>query len=466
MRKQTDVKNDKNVNFRVQNFAVPCKKSRTKKHVIYAQKSLGFIATPSGIKNGYAIKRLSAVNKQSSGDLIQFTVPEVPGKVLNKFSLFTARVNGNAYNTLAMQTDDGLYGVPLYWTPNLTNWPSTPPRFNCFASGMANGQNITFAGADDGLWLSLNGAAFQKTNVQCVPAEMLIFANRLFILHSDRETVFFSAGLDLTDFAAGNELAGSFCPEANLGKILGFGVYNGKVLLVRQYGFSSLDATFDPAGFNLTTLAHSYEEIIQGSAQTLGDSIIFATRGGLCRVTGGKVELLDIEVTIPEGISETPSIVYENKYYVALGDKITVIEKFFDSWSLIANTKVLAFAQVRNDEFSALAFINGTDGAVYQIEQSDTTETKTWESDWFNLTYAAGGQYLKQILVKTAYPVVLAVMNNKTVRRLALNGNNDVRCVNLNLKGDMFKIVIETGEPHADITELSAVIGFNNRGAI
>ena len=104
--------------------------------------------------------------------------------------------------------------------------------------------------------------------------------------------------------------------------------------------------------------------------------------------------------------------------------------------------------------------MNG-EGCLYQIEQGSSFARKIWESDWFSLTYAAGFQFLKQALVKTAYPVDVVIMNNRDRRAIHLQGSSEVQRVNLNLKGEVFKVALETDSPEVDISTLMVVVGFN-----
>jgi hypothetical protein len=86
--------------------------------------------------------------------------------------------------------------------------------------------------------------------------------------------------------------------------------------------------------------------------------------------------------------------------------------------------------------------------------------TKTWESDWFNLTYASTNQYLKQILVHTAGDITVTVENNRGEQAFRVHGSTDIQKINLNLKGEMFRLKISSDAVSTDISDLAAVIGF------
>jgi hypothetical protein len=166
--------------------------------------------------------------------------------------------------------------------------------------------------------------------------------------------------------------------------------------------------------------------------------------------------LLDIDV-IPTG--PVASYIYGGKYYLAFESNILMIERFYESWSLIKGVNVRQFQHIWNEHGFWLAMCTEDGEKLYQV--ASALQKGTWESDWFALTYASGVQYLKQVLIKTAHPITLVLQNTRSTQKIAVNGGADVQKINVNLKGEMFKIGFET-ENDVDISALTAVVGFGN----
>ena len=227
--------------------------------------------------------------------------------------------------------------------------------------------------------------------------------------------------------------AGSFKVDPRHGSIVDIGVANGKLLVVQQFALSVLDAPYDDAGFNLRLLTVSFKEIIPGTARALGDKILFFTFGGMCSFDGRNVELLDINYEYKSG-TEYFSFILENRYFMSdLGRiKTLVVERFFDSHFFLD---------------------------VGSLEEGVKTK-RVWESDNFALGYAATRQFVQQIRVRTSGQVIVTVITEARQQQIVLNGREGIQTININLKGGVFRLRLESEDENIRISDLSVVIGF------
>jgi len=249
-----------------------------------------------------------------------------------------------------------------------------------------------------------------------VPQDKIEFSQRTFKV-LDEFTIEFSAPFT-GDFVEDEGLSGSLRVDKRFGEIMGLDVYGNRLLIIQRFGFATLESAFDPSMFNLQPFAKSYEPIVDGTVRVLGDTIIFLTNGGMCRVSrNGQVQLLDI----PMPNQTFGSWIENNRYHLQLLDSVLVIEKFFDSFFYL------------------------TDGYL-------------WESDDFSVGYAANRQFVKQVRIKTSADITLTVLNEKREQRVQVRGRNRVQTLNINLKGESFRIRIEGA---SNVTDLVVVIGFN-----
>ena len=252
----------------------------------------------------------------------------------------------------------------------------------------------------------------------------LDFNHRRFVAEPNSNIIRFSSPYEPTDFDT-EPSAGSFSMDQRLGNVIGFAVFGKLLLIVCAFGLATLDATFDASGFTVNILSDSYKEIVPGTTQVLGDSIFFMTLGGMCRVIRNRLQLLDIDVEFDPGIAYT-SQVLDNRYVLGgMPQGSLVIEKFFDSHFYVNNLG-----------------------------------TYVWESDMFSLSYAASRQFLKQIRLRTSGPLNIVISNEIRSQHLTLQASNDVQRINVNLKGEAFKLRIETDRENVRIDGLVAVIGF------
>ena len=278
------------------------------------------------------------------------------------------------------------------------------------------------------------------------------FAGRQFRAVAGGHIVFFSNPLASGDFSQNNdnkwlevlesESAGSFLIDSKYGYIVDIGVVNGKLLIVQQFALSALDAPYDSNGFNLQLLTISYKEIVPGTARTLGDSVFFLTFGGMCRFDGRNITLLDIDFG---HVSEAQyfSFIYENRYYLADVDKreqALVIERFFESCFFLDTSAT----------------------------RQDAKSNLIWESSDFALGYAATRQFVQQVRIRTSGDAVIIIQTEQRQQRIVLNGRDAIQTVNINLKGGVFKVRLESNDSNIKISDLSVVIGFvsNSIGTI
>ena len=250
------------------------------------------------------------------------------------------------------------------------------------------------------------------------PPPRIEFSQRIFRTGGDF-IVEFSAPFS-EEFNDEEGLSGSFRVDERLGEVIGFDILGHKLLIIQRFGLATLESAFDPLGFNMQTLVKTFEAIVSGTARVLGDYVIFLTTGGMCRVgRNGRLQLLDIPN--PERVRR--SWIEDNRYHLQLEDKILVIEKFFDSFFYLS-------------------------------------ERKVWESDHFMVGYAANRQFIKQIRLRTTADITLTIMNENREQQIQVRGRSRVQTLNVNLRGESFRLRIETKATELQVTDLVAVIGF------
>jgi hypothetical protein len=180
----------------------------------------------------------------------------------------------------------------------------------------------------------------------------------------------------------------------------------------------------------------------------------------MCRVRRGELSLLDIDI---EPAGNTCSTVYDNKYFLSSGNRMIVVEKFVDSVTIYDGLAVRAFERIFNPFTDRLAILTDDNHFVFQIEREGsgvTREECVWESEDFALTYASGNQYIRQVLVKTANDVDVVVQSNRSEQRIRVKGSPDTQKININFKGELFRVkIIANGAP-ANISSLNVVVGF------
>jgi hypothetical protein len=63
-------------------------------------------------------------------------------------------------------------------------------------------------------------------------------------------------------------------------------------------------------------------------------------------------------------------------------------------------------------------------------------------------------------LLQTATDIDIVVISNSAEQHIQVNGASDVQKINLNLKGETFRIRILANDSLAKISSLSVVVGF------
>jgi len=272
-------------------------------------------------------------------------------------------------------------------------------------------ENIGFRATATGL----SAAAPSITGAAAAPLQDVIeFKNRRFQI----------GGEFLVDFTEpfSDKPSCAFRVDERLGRLLGFDILGSQLLLIQQFGLAVVDVTFDASEFNMRTLAHVHERIIDGTCRVLGESVVFLTAGGMCRVgRNGRLQLLDIPLPNQYG----QAWVEESRYHLDVGDRVLVIENFFDSWF----------------------FLGGS---------------RHWVSDHFMVGYAANRQFIKQVRLETSADLTLTVLSESREQRIQIRGKEGVQTINVNLKGESFRLRIETDSDDIRITGLTAVVGFTN----
>ena len=359
------LENIKTVNFRLNNFCVPTKKTRTNRHVIGAYENKGFVATIRNLRGSYTVKRFGlAMSDQTNVAL--GPMPEIDGTDIKRMFCFSTHQSGEVVNTLLTVTHNGVYFTPLFGSmPTLPIPQSEFKDFECFAYSYSNGQDLLFASNAKGLFAADRSLWFNPLPMDFSVRQLQVFDNRLFVLDTDQQTVHFSAPLDMSDFSHETGLAGSFKTDDDLGAILSLEVYDGRLLIVHEFGLRTLTTAYDSTKFRLQILTHSYQPIINGSVKALGDTIYFLTHGGLCRYNR-RVELIDIEINIDS--TDARSIIFDSKYFLSYGDKMYIVEKFLDNITIFEDMPISAFEVIWNSFDSTLAVLVADDATfIYQI---------------------------------------------------------------------------------------------------
>jgi len=446
----------KSVTFKVRNFAVPARKGRFLKHVIYAGSNIGFTAKRGGLESGYGIERLRMTTDVGWREYEEVILRQIDGTGIRRIFCFSTHQDGEIVNCIIIVTHQAVYFVPLFgaFTPRLIPNHATIRNLDCFAYAYTRDRDFIFAANSSGIFVADYSLVFEPLSTSIRNAkQMIVFDSRLFVLDGDGETIYFTEALDLLKFE------GSVKVEQSFGKILSLEVYDGKLLLVCENGFKVMQTSFDSRKFRFQDLCRSYEEIIDGTAKALGDTIYFLTAGGMCQATRGRITQLDIDIGAGEEMS---SIVYDNRYFLSNGEDMIVIERFNDSVTTYKGLQARGFERVFNEYTDRLAVLTNQVGLVFQIGialSSSTPRNDAWETEDFALTYASGNQYIRQILIQTATNIDVVVISNRAEQRISVNGSPDVQKINLNLKGETFRIkLLASGE--ADISSLSVVVGF------
>lgn len=305
------------------------------------------------------------------------------------------------------------FGVQTYCVPLVR---SRPLRHRIYAD-----YNLGFSATPTGL--SINPLLIVNTSAFIPNPRTLLLGDRTYRIASDMRTIEFSGNFS-TNFNAADGSSGTFRIIDGLGQVMSLDMLEGKLLLVCQFGFATLEPEFDASGFDQQIYARTYSHIIPNTARVLGDTVFFATLDGMCRIRRGNVELLDIAVTLDDRITYL-SHVSQNRYMLRINDTVLVFEKFFNSHFFM-----------------------------------DQSERKVWTSERFSLSYAANRQFLKQIRINTSAYIDLVIMNESREQRIRVPAGQGTQRINVNLKGEDFRIRLETNAAAVNISELVAVIGF------
>jgi len=242
-------------------------------------------------------------------------------------------------------------------------------------------------------------------------------------LSDDRTLIRFSAPFT-ENFETDDGNSGSFNIDKELGSCRGFDKFEGRLLIICDYGFATLDVTYSSEQFRVQTIARLSGFLMPESACVLGRDIYFATEQGICRLLRGQVELLDIPMDA--NIDTTfQARAIGNCYVLRLrvGHAI-VIEALQDSYLYVSSD-----------------------------------QTKIWESEEFTLGYSTYCQFLKQIQFRANSDINLIVKSSSREQKITVTKGEGLRRINFNIKGESFKIRIE-GDQTTELSDLMVVIGF------
>jgi len=243
---------------------------------------------------------------------------------------------------------------------------------------------------------------------------------------TDRSVIHFSTPFE-TDFDGCDGLSGSFQLEESLGGCRGLASFDGRLLIICDYGFATLEPTYNAEQFRIRILARIMNFIIQESACVIGRDIYFATEQGICRLRRGEIELLDIPMDINLDTS-FQARVFSNRYVLRLRTGHAVV-------------------------------IDTLTSSYLYLTQNPGSGARIWESEEFTLGYSTNCQFLKQIQLRTTGNITVIAKAGTREQRIQVQGGDGIRRINLNVKGESFKIRIEAGEA-AEVSDLMVVVGF------
>ncbi|MDR0975516.1 MAG: hypothetical protein LBM01_00965 [Christensenellaceae bacterium] len=438
------LKNNKSVSFIVENFNVDIKKKRAKKHTIYGERNVGFNAEFEEINGAVGL-----VSSGLNADMASTT----------SIAYFHTEPFGATTDALLIKTNESANsGIRQNLYGELTSSAQELPNFKVSAFGRSNDRDYIFLGDEHGFWCADAGLIFGAVDTDCDPISLAISGNRLFALDEDGARLFYSAPFELDNFSG--ESAGVMKFNDGLGKILRILGDKNRIILVREFGLSSLETAFDAKEFLHKTLCALPSDVNENSIQIVGEKIFVLCGKALYGLKKGILERLHIEIE-PENVK---SAALGSKYFLSAGDKIFIIDGITESVIELEIEAQELFVFKKLDEWKIGVLRTGADKIeIIETLGEGTSETENvWESDWFKLSYATTNQYLKQVHIKTSADIAIEILSNKTARQYAVSGSGEVRELRFNLKGEMFKIKIKSRSAGANISDLTAVIGFNN----
>ena len=488
-------KNIRSVTFNCVDFTSPIKRGSRLRHAIYARKSVGLTPTPCGLATGQGMETLSfpfimpwnhVANtiRDFENDTISWAtcIPLTNHTTLDRSStmLYFARTSLDLPVTRRFMMEAGMMAT-LVTAPNVTN-------ITHIAYDSNSDDNRLFIGsATHGISFSdnvLNTATQILPGI--VPTAMICAFGRLFVAVGTR--LLFSAAMDMTDFTG--DTSGELKIGNGMGSVIEFHVLeSNRLLIVQEHGFSFLDVTHDEAGFKLDVYARSFKRIVRRTVQVFGDEVYFMSHGGMCRIMPNRrIELLDVPVKYEADHDERgrySSVVFDNKYYITLSDKIMIIEKFFEGYSFIGDVRAWNLLHIfsldgRHNALGVFEDRTGNINRMLMLSQYSNFNSvaqspfgtaftgnlpKFWESDPFGLSYAANRQFLKQFLIKTNVElrVTLTATSNGRRQTILVQPNDQLQKINVNLRGDMFTVRFETdASENIEISSLSCVVAFGN----
>lgn len=468
-------KNTRSVTFNCVDFTAQVKRGSRLRHAIYGRNNVGLCVTPRGFTTGMGIGPLAF-------NLINPASGNTERLAARDFDILGERIRRgycavSDIPTVALWVRDRAIAMNVshgwnFWINNQAEIRSHV----AFASGVSNGKHLIFSGGSNGVWFSADDGRMFTQLLEDVSATSIVNVfQRLFVANG--ASISFSAAHDLTDFVS--ETSGELLVPSELGKVLSLHqLDNNRLLVVQEGGFSTLEVMHDPANFQLRELARSFQPVVPNTTQVFGDEVYYLAHGGMCRILrNGRVELLDTPVEYQPNYEGYSSAIFENRYYLTLSDRILVIERFFESFSFIGDVKAHYLFPVRSVEGeSALAVLEDSfPTRIHQVTPSGHFKTSSfwgdeearrlpqaWESEPFGLSYAANRQWLKQLLIKTNcnLRVTLTATSTGRVQTLDIQPDTELQQFNINLRGDMFTIKLETEDQDIQVSDLSAVVAF------
>lgn len=285
---------------------------------------------------------------------------------------------------------------------------------------------------------------FRLAKADVVTRKGIMRHGRIFALDDKDKFILRWTDFGAEDWSAENG-GGWFKVNSERGEILNLFDYNGKLILLREYGITVISAFGVAENFKMQA-EFSTDRIFENSAAVVCGKLYFFTAAGLYSFDGTSVEWANWRYSR----HITPpfcAISCGNVYYISCNTDL------FEQ-NVIAFYNVLTKeCGVLNRPAEKLFSFSGNLYAYHngKVYKADGKPSKfVWRSD--EVCFGFGGKkVIRNLLLKCVSPVDITVDNGATTRKFtAVNGEN----LNVRLCGKTFKFTLESSK---EITSFKAV---------
>lgn len=200
---------------------------------------------------------------------------------------------------------------------------------------------------------------------------------------------------------------------------------------------------------------YNQTEFYKGTAETLFPQQLLVTNDRLFIISGDRLRIV-YSVPLSGGWSEN-SLLSAALYIPEVYGKCRHLTVYRNK--LLA---VCDYGLVTVDRHLNLQHLSD-DSAAWQNSLASGNDP-AWVSDWFSLGYATDTQNLREVFLKTDVALTLVVESNRTQRTIQLTASRQVQKIKINLNGDQFKIGLYPSSASCNISDLSAVVVYGQRG--